>query len=76
MGTLGKLEIEIQLKLLGIQWGQIFYKTRAEDEHGQKYKMNVDSAMEGVVPIQKLMDLIDSDEMIEMRRKSDEMNET
>ena len=74
MGTLGRLEIKVQIKLLGIQWGQISYKTRAEDEFGQKYKMNVDSAMEGVIPIQKLMDLIDSDEMVEMRKKSDKKN--
>jgi hypothetical protein len=30
--------------------------------------LKVDSAMEGVVPVQKLMDLIDSQEMVDMRK--------
>lgn len=61
--------LNIAVKLLGIQWGQISYTVIAEDENHQKYKLKVDSAMEGVVPIKKLMDLIDSQEMVDMRKK-------
>ena len=68
------IKATIEVKVLGIQWGQISYKAIATDDSGQKYKVNVDSAMEGVVPIQKLRDLIYSEEMIEMRKKLDEKN--
>ena len=68
-GTFPNFKIIYQIKLLGIQWGQISYMTTAKDTGDQSYKIGVDSAMEGVVPIQKLMDLIYSEEMIQMREK-------
>jgi hypothetical protein len=64
--------INIPVRLLGIQWGQISYTVIAKDENDQKYRLKVDSAMEGVVPIQKLMDLIDSQEIVGMRKKLDQ----
>ena len=70
-GTFLNLTIKYQIKLLGMQWGQISYMTIAKDTGDQSYKIGVDSAMEGVVPIQKLMDLIYSKEMIQMREKED-----
>lgn len=64
--------VDIQYKLLGIQWGQISYKVRANDENDNEYKMEIDSAMEGVVPIQKLVDFLYDSKMEEKRRKFDE----
>lgn len=58
--------------LFGINWGQIVYEEKAIDQYDQELTIKMDSAMAGVVPISKLMDLIDSEEMIEMRKKKDE----
>jgi len=59
--------------LLGINWGHIVYKEKAKDiETERTLVIEMDSAMAGVVPVSKLMDLIDSEEMIEMRKKKDE----
>jgi hypothetical protein len=58
--------------LLGINWGQIVYSEKAKDQYGQELIIEMDSAMAGVVPVSKLMDLIDSEEMIEMRKEKDE----
>jgi hypothetical protein len=59
--------------LLGINWGQIVYKEKAKDlETDRTLVIEMDSALAGVVPVSKLMELIDSEEMIEMRKKKDE----
>jgi hypothetical protein len=59
--------------LLGIQWGRIRYEEMAKDlDTGRDVLIELDSAMAGVVPVSKLMDLIDSEEMIEMRKNDDE----
>jgi len=57
--------------LLGINWGQIVYKEKAKDQYDQELIIEMDSSMAGVVPIYKLMDLIDSEELVEMRKKKD-----
>jgi len=62
-------------RLLGIDWGQIQYETIAVDEHGQNYKLKIDSAIAGVVPAWKILDIIDSKEFVEMRKKEKELYE-
>jgi len=49
-------------RLLGIDWGQIPYEVMAKDAYDQKYKLKIDSAIAGVVPIWKVLDIIDSEE--------------
>lgn len=39
---------------------------------GEKIIVDIDTAMAGIVPISQLIELIDSDKMIEMRRLKDE----
>jgi hypothetical protein len=59
--------------LIGIQWGRIRYEEWAKDlDTGRDILMELDSAMAGVVPVSKLMELIDSPEMIEMRKTIDD----
>ena len=59
--------------LFGINWGQVVYKEKAKDlETNRTLVIEMDSAMAGVVPVSKLMDLIDSEKIVEMRKKKDE----
>lgn len=60
-------------RLLGINWGQIMGKMEAKNTvTGEKIIVDIDTAMAGIVPISQLIELIDSDKMIEMRRLKDE----
>jgi hypothetical protein len=56
--------------LLGIDWGQIISTEKAYDTETERtFKIKMDTAMAGVVPIFKLMELIDSEEMKQMRQR-------
>lgn len=66
-----ELKPEYRQKLLGIQWGHITYQVTAKTEYGEKKKIEMDSAMAGVVPAWKILDLIDDEEMAQMRERTD-----
>ena len=49
------------VRLLGVSWGQIPYKLVAEDEEKRKNYIKIDSAIAGVVPAWKILDIIDNE---------------
>jgi hypothetical protein len=56
-------------RLLGVCWGYINVAERARDISDQEYELKLNSSMAAVVPFQKVMDLIDSNEEIVSRQK-------
>lgn len=72
-GNVNKLSLGSATRLLGIDWGHIPIWEKAKDSSGNNLKVKMNSAMAGVVPSWKLLDLVFSDEMIEKRRKDDEV---
>lgn len=66
------LHAEFRQKLLGIQWGHIQYKVKGVDESGQHVLINTDSAMAGVVPGHKIIELIDDKRLANVRRSAEE----
>lgn len=56
-------------RLLGIDWGQIQYEVQAIDNYGQNTKLTIDSAITGVVPAWKILELIDGEELKSEREK-------
>jgi len=62
---------EYRQKFLGIQWGHILYQAKAKDEQGRQLKIEMDSAMVGIIPAWKILVLIDSEELIEMRNNAE-----
>jgi hypothetical protein len=58
-------------RLLGVCWGYINVPEIAKDTSGYQYQLLLNSAMAAVVPIEKVMDIIDGDEMRKKRKKTD-----
>lgn len=60
------------IRLLGILWGHINVWEKAKDTEGVEIKVKMSSAMAGVVPIQKLLELLNIEEFTTMRKEEDE----
>jgi hypothetical protein len=59
-------------RLLGICWGQISVSVKGYDTADNEYKIKLDSAMTAVVPAWKIMDILDGEDMIEIRKIANE----
>jgi hypothetical protein len=67
-----ELTPNMHYRLLGVCWRYINVKELATDDLDKNYRLKLNSAMAAVVPAQKIMDLIDSKEQIEMRKKEND----
>lgn len=58
-------------RLLGILWGHINLWEKAKDNEGHTFKVKMNSAMAGVVPIWKFKELLEDKEIMEMIKEQD-----
>jgi hypothetical protein len=63
------LKGEWKYRLIGICWGQINVSIKAYDRQENEYSLNLESAMTGVVPAWKIMEMINDEEMRKQREK-------
>jgi hypothetical protein len=56
------LKPEWKYRLLGMCWGQISVPVRGYDNQDNEYRIKIDSAMTAVIPIWKIMEMINGDE--------------
>ncbi len=61
------------LRLMGICWGQINVPVKGYDADNNEYRITLDSAMTAVVPIWKILDVINGEDMKKIRKKLDEV---
>jgi len=71
-GKTEALKMEYHQKLLGILWGHISYQTDGTNQFGEKIKIKLDSAMAGIIPGWKILELIDSEEILKHRLENDQ----
>ena len=60
-------------RLLGIEWGHIKHSVKGNDVSGQEIIIEMDSAMAGVVPGWKLLEIIDIEDLLLERKKKDDL---
>jgi len=70
-GKTENLEMNYYQRLLGIVWGHIKYQAKAKNQYDENINIEMDSAMAGVVPAWKLIDIIDSGDVVKNREEND-----
>ena len=71
-GDVQALSMGSETRLLGIDWGHIPIWEKAKNNQNETFKVQMNSAMAGVVPSWKLFDLLDGKELKEKRKKDEE----
>ncbi|MEX1247656.1 MAG: serine protease [Anaerolineales bacterium] len=65
------LSLHARWALLGVCWGYVNVPEKAEDINGKTYNLKLNSSMAMVVPSQKIIELIDGDEMKKEREDTE-----